>query len=197
MDAKCTSVYNTGVDSLTIISGGQSGADRAALDFAIAQGLAHGGWCPRGRMAEDGPLNAQYRLRETPSRRYGERTEWNIRDSDVTVVFSTRREVSGGTALTLAIARRLGKPVLHLVHDDPPAEPTAVARTLLTFLHEYDVQKLNCAGPRASQEPRIGEFVTAVLTALIEEWPQTGAKRHKTEGVRRLTQMVADEEKFS
>lgn len=168
--------------SLTIISGGQTGADQAALDFAIAQGLAHGGWCPRGRMAEDGPLSAQYRLRETPSRRYAERTEWNVRDSDATVVFSTRRNVAGGTALTLAIARRLGKPVLHLVQGDPPE---AIARTLWSFLRKYDVRKLNIAGPRASQEPQIGEFVTAVLTALIEEWPQKGAKRHKTEGVRR------------
>lgn len=191
----CTLVYYAGVlvglpyyhhmHSLTIISGGQTGADRAALDVAIAHGLTHGGWCPRGRTAEDGPLDARYRLRETPSRRYAERTEWNIRDSDATVVFSTRREVSGGTALTLAIARRSGKPVLHIVRGDPLAEPRDVASRLATFLREHSVRRLNIAGPRASQEPQIADFVTAVLTFVLEEWPQKGAKRHKEEEVRR------------
>ena len=76
------------VRGITILSGGQTGADRAALDFAIEFGLAHGGWCPRGRLAEDGPIDERYDLTETPSRRYNQRTEWNIRDSDATVVFS-------------------------------------------------------------------------------------------------------------
>ncbi|MEX2171624.1 MAG: putative molybdenum carrier protein [Pirellulales bacterium] len=174
------------MDAFEIISGGQTGADRAALDVAIALGLPHGGWCPCGRMAEDGPIDGRYNLQETPSTNYAQRTEWNVRDSDATVVFSARRNVAGGTALTLAIARRLGKPVLHLVQGDPPE---AIARTLWSFLREYDVRKLNIAGPRASQEPQIGEFVTAVLTALIEEWPQKGTKIHKR---RRSPQINAD-----
>lgn len=160
---------------LTIISGGQTGADRAALDFAIAHGIPHGGWCPRGRVAEDGPLDECYELRETPSRQYAERTEWNIRDSDATVVFSSHREVTGGTALTLGLARRLGKPVLHLVAGSiPPA-----AEALQAFLREYSVQRLNVAGPRASQDSRIAEFVVAVLQDALVESPRKGTKKHK------------------
>ena len=71
-----------------IISGGQTGADCAALDFAIEHGIPHGGWCPGGRLAEDGPIDARYQLKETPSANYTQRTEWNVRDSDGTVVFS-------------------------------------------------------------------------------------------------------------
>lgn len=166
--------------SLTIISGGQTGADRAALDFAIAHGLPHDGWCPRGRMAEDGPLPLQYRLRETPSRKYAQRTEWNIRDSDATVVFSTCREVSGGTALTLAFARRLGKPLLHLFRDDLDTAATK----LRSFVFQNRVQKLNIAGPRASQEPEIAAFVFAVLESAIQAGPQKDTKKHETEVVR-------------
>ena len=77
---------------ITILSGGQTGADRAALDFAIEYGLPHGGWCPRGRLAEDGPIDERYELTETPSHRYAQRTEWNVRDSDATVVFSIARK---------------------------------------------------------------------------------------------------------
>jgi hypothetical protein len=167
--------------SLTIISGGQTGADRSALDFAIAHAIPHGGWCPRGRMAEDGPLDECYQLRETPSRQYAERTEWNIRDSDATVVFSLQREVTGGTALTLGLARRMGKPVLQLVEGDPAAS----AVELQSFLSKHDVQRLNVAGPRASQEPQIANFVTAVLSAALPESPQKGTKKHKKESVRR------------
>src|SRR3989442_8006923 len=82
-----------------IVSGGQTGVDRAALDTALALGLTCGGWCPRGRRAEDGPLPARYPLRETPSASYPERTEWNVRDSDGTLVLHHGR-LRGGTALT-------------------------------------------------------------------------------------------------
>jgi predicted Rossmann-fold nucleotide-binding protein len=80
---------------LKIISGGQTGADRAALDFAIKHGMPHGGWCPQGRIAEDGPIDAKYQLHETPSADYVQRTEWNVRDSDGTVIFSVGKELSG------------------------------------------------------------------------------------------------------
>src|SRR5262249_54793182 len=71
-----------------IISGGETGADRACLDWAIENGIPHGGWCPKGRKATDGELDSKYRLKETPSEKYLERTEWNVRDSDATVVFT-------------------------------------------------------------------------------------------------------------
>jgi hypothetical protein len=149
---------------ITIVSGGQTGADRAALDFAIEHGVAHRGWCPRDRQAEDGTIDACYQLRETPSRRYVQRTQWNVRDSDATLVFTIDLVPTGGTALTIEIAQQLGKPLLHLARPDgEPNESTA--RKLLDFLSEHQVQTLNVAGPRASQEPDVAEFVRAVLTA--------------------------------
>ena len=159
--------------AITIISGGQTGADRAALDFAIEYGMPHGGWCPRGRIAEDGRISSRYALRETPSRRYSQRTEWNVRDSDATVVFTIAPATSGGTSLTLACARRLGKPALHLSRDALAAthgdaeSAAAAASQLLALLNEYDVRALNVAGPRGSQEPEIANFVSSVLQAVF------------------------------
>lgn len=153
---------------VTILSGGQTGADRAALDFALEFGLTHGGWCPRGRLAEDGPIDERYQLTETPSRRYNQRTEWNIRDSDATVVFSIVREVMGGTALTLALAARLDKPCLHLASDDATTAGSDLADELLAFLAEHRVGRLNVAGPRASQEPLVAAFVRSVLVAALD-----------------------------
>jgi hypothetical protein len=153
--------------AITIASGGQTGADRAALDFAIKRGFAHGGWCPRDRKAEDGPISAHYELRETPSRRYAQRTEWNVRDSDATVAFTIGQSLKGGTSLTMAFARRLDKPALHLSRDALAESGgdaiDAAASQLLSFLRKHDVQSLNVAGPRASQEPEVSEFVSSVL----------------------------------
>lgn len=157
---------------LTIVSGGQTGADRAALDFALEFGLAHGGWCPSGRRAEDGELDERYHLTETPSHRYDQRTRWNVRDSDATVVFSIAREVSGGTALTLAIAGRQGKPYLHLSRESVSAEGRDAAQGLLDFLAEHHIGRLNVAGPRASQEPEIAAFVRQVLVEALDRSEQ-------------------------
>jgi hypothetical protein len=152
------------MQSITIISGGQTGADRAALDFAIEHGMAHGGWCPRGRLAEDGPIAAQYELQETLSRKYAQRTKWNVRDSDATVLFTIGSHITGGTGLALAVALRLGKPTLQLSRNAFPNSGEA-AEILRQFLIEHQVQRLNVAGPRASQEPEIAEFVGNVLRA--------------------------------
>jgi hypothetical protein len=77
-----------------IVSGGQTGADRAALDWALAHGVPCGGWCPKGRKAEDGPIDLKYSLKETPSESYIQRTEWNVRDSDATILFSIEPNVN-------------------------------------------------------------------------------------------------------
>ena len=96
-----------------IVSGGQTGADRAALDWAIFHDIPHGGWCPKGRKAEDGILSAQYQLTETPSASYPQRTQWNVRDSDGTVIFTISAKLSGGSKLTADAAIKFGKPWIH------------------------------------------------------------------------------------
>jgi hypothetical protein len=149
---------------VTIVSGGQTGADRAALDFAISHRLEHGGWCPRGRRAEDGTIPACYLLRETNETSYAARTERNIIDSDATVVFSMSTVVRGGTLLSMRLARRHNRPLLHLTAAVPVAE--AAAR-LARFLRDHQVRVLNVAGPRASQEPAIGALVKSVLSQAL------------------------------
>jgi hypothetical protein len=149
--------------AITIVSGGQTGADRTALDFAITHGMAHGGWCPRDRRAEDGPIAERYALEETPSRHYSQRTRWNIRDSDATLIISIQQVLTGGTRLTIELARQLGKPVLHISRDEH--DVVAAAADIRAFLEKHEVRWLNIAGPRASQAPDIAKFVTAVLGA--------------------------------
>ena len=146
---------------LTIVSGGQTGADRAALDWALRRGVAHGGWCPRGRRAEDGPIPTRYALRETDTDDYRERTERNVREADATVILSLDRELTGGSALTAEFARALGKPWLHCSEEwDGVSGAAAAVRDLMA---RERVRVLNVAGPRASGAPGIDRFVAAVL----------------------------------
>jgi hypothetical protein len=152
-------VFVTGAGFM-LVAGGQTGADRAALDWAIAQGLAHGGWCPRGRKTEDGVLPDCYRLRETPSANYLQRTEWNVRDSDATLVFTLDERLDGGSKRTAAFAEDLGKPWLHV---RPGVHPKYVAR----FLARHEVRTLNVAGKRESAAPGIGELVRQVLSEAL------------------------------
>jgi hypothetical protein len=154
---------------LCIISGGQTGADRAALDFAIRLGLEHGGWCPQGRRAEDGPIDEMYQLQETSRVKYDQRTRWNVRDSDATLLVTIGRELSGGTGITAQAAQRQGKPWLH-VSRETTADLREAGRQVQEFLRQHNVHRLNVAGPRASQEPEVGSFVAALLAAaLVEE----------------------------
>jgi hypothetical protein len=143
-----------------IISGGQTGADRAALDWAIKRVIAHGGWCPKGRAAEDGVIDQRYRLVETPSDDYSQRTEWNVRDSDATAVFSIRKELCGGSLLTVELTARYNKPVIHLCQEDEQANH---AQELRSFIEKFGISVLNVAGPRASDEPGVYQFVLSVL----------------------------------
>ena len=143
-----------------IISGGQTGADRAALDWAIKRGKAYGGWCPKGRKAEDGTIDWRYNLVETPSEDYSQRTEWNVRDSDGTAVFSIRREFRGGSLLTVELAGQYNKHVTHLCAQD---ERTNHAQELRSFIEKFGISVLNVAGPRESDEPGVYRFVSRVL----------------------------------
>lgn len=149
-----------------IISGGQTGADRAALDWAIKRGIPHGGWCPRGRRAEDGTIDQRYRLVETPSDDYSQRTEWNVRDSDATAVFSIQKELRGGSLLTVELAAQYNKPVIHLRQQDEQANH---AQELRSFIEKFRISVLNVAGPRASEEPGVYQFVSSVLDLAREE----------------------------
>ena len=147
-----------------IVSGGQTGADRAALDFALERGVPHGGWCPKGRKAEDGCLASHYRLQETPSSRYSQRTEWNVRDSDGTVIFSVAAQLAGGSKKTAAMARQYGKPLLHISRKLNAGDP---AEQLSRFLREHRIRTLNVAGPRASEQPELYGFVKKVLSEAL------------------------------
>src|SRR2546427_6307764 len=102
-----------------VISGGQTGVDRAALDVALELGVPAGGWCPKGRKAEDGSLAPRYPLTETPSEGYWQRTEWNVRDSDGTLVL-TRRAPTEGAAYTNEVAKKPGKPCLGADFTEEP-----------------------------------------------------------------------------
>lgn len=145
---------------LVFISGGQTGADRAALDFALSAGYAHGGWCPRTRRAEDGVIANCYQLRETPSRDYLQRTEWNVRDSDGTLVFSGTVKATGGTLRTVQFARDHAKPVLVI---NPGLDPVAAGAQVAEWVRRHGIRRLNVAGTRASKSPGIGKFTQTVL----------------------------------
>ncbi len=132
---------------LRIVSGGQTGVDRAALDAALAAGVAVGGWCPRGRAAEDGPIPIRYPLRETAGDDPRERTYRNVRESDATLVVAPA-DPQGGTRVALSAAAELERPLL--VVD--PAHSDAVALTV-TWVVTHAVQTLNVAGPRESEWP--------------------------------------------
>jgi hypothetical protein len=143
-----------------IVSGGQTGADSAALDWAIENGVAHGGWCPKGRKSEDGKISPRYLLNETPAAGYLERTEWNVRDSDATVIFTMEEELDGGSKRTAELAEKLGKPWRHFF---PRVHPKFLAR----FLANHDVRILNVAGKRASAARGIGDLVTKTFNAAL------------------------------
>src|SRR6516162_3558222 len=122
---------------IRIVSGGQTGADRSALDYAIAHDIPHGGWVPKGRKCEDGKLAPRYHLTETPSADYPQRTEWNICDSDGTVIFSIACVLSGGSRKTLLLAKKHGKPVLHLCRKLGVAR---ASQELQRFIREHSVK---------------------------------------------------------
>lgn len=143
-----------------IISGGQTGADWAALDFAILYNLPHGGWCPKGRLAENGTIDERFNLKETPSDDYLQRTEWNVRDSDGTVIFSIGPTLTGGSKHTAEFAVKHQKPCRHIsaAHSTEPPESA-----LVRFIQQNQISVLNVAGPRAFEEPGVGQFVEQVL----------------------------------
>ncbi len=161
---------------LTILSGGQTGADRAALDAALAAGVPCGGHCPAGRRAEDGPIPLRYPLVELPTASYPARTRRNVAASDGTVVVAFGPP-TGGSRLTVDMARRLGKPCLTV--DAELATPGEAAVLVAVFLLRHRVATLNVAGPRASGQPAVYAFVFDMVTRLVRP-PGQGRRRRKT-----------------
>lgn len=148
---------------MKIVSGGQTGVDRAALDFAIENGIEHGGWCPLGRMAEDGRIPERYRLKEIPNASYSERTERNVLESDGTLIAARVLPLSEGTLFTQECARNHGKPCLVVFESDGLEKGSEAAAA---FLKQHKIRILNVAGPRESQAPGLDKFVRELLGAI-------------------------------
>jgi hypothetical protein len=148
-----------------IISGGQTGADQAALDASIEMGIPHGGWVPKGRLTESGPLPDKYNLKEMPTKDYLKRTKQNILDSDATVIFS-HGELEGGPKRTGDFVTELCKPWLHI--DLNKILPSESAEVLAAWIKSHGIRVLNVAGSRASKDPLIYERVKIVIEVALE-----------------------------
>lgn len=155
----------TAEKSLKIVSGGQTGVDRAALDAALEAGAPCGGWCPADRLAEDGPIPAKYPLRELKDGGYAERTLANVKDSDGTVIIHAG-ELEGGTRQTLAFCVERGKP--HLLVESNEISVDEAAGLIADFIKRHRIVTLNVAGPRASKQPQIYAYTYAVIRRLLE-----------------------------
>ena len=147
---------------IKIVSGGQTGVDRAALDLARRLRLPHGGWCPKGRRAEDGPLPRRYRLKETPSASYGQRTGWNVRDTDGTLILNCG-PLDGGTLRTVRLAREShAKPLFF-----QPLERRLAIGRFRYRLARHRIRTLNVAGPRERKRPGIQAAAEKALRKLL------------------------------
>ena len=143
-----------------LVSGAQTGADIAALDWAITHRVVHGGWCTKGRRSEDGPIPPQYALVETPLANYLQRTEWNVRDSDATVIFTMTEDLGGGSKRTAQFAEKLQRPWIHF-------RPGVHEKFFVSFLVRNEVQTLNVAGKRESAAHGTYQFVYDILSRTL------------------------------
>jgi hypothetical protein len=149
-----------------IISGGQTGADRAALDAAMRLGIPHGGWIPKGRIAEDGPLDTAYRLLEMPTDSYAERTEKNVLESDGTLIIS-HGAPTGGTEYTRKMVLKHGKQMLH-IDPDLYGNLADAASLVKDWIAIHNIEIMNVAGPRASKDSRIYSVTLTILIHLVQ-----------------------------
>lgn len=147
-----------------IVSGGQTGADRAALDVAMNFGIPHGGWVPMSRRAEDGMILDKYEMQEMPTSEYDDRTERNVIDSDGTLIIS-HGSLKGGAHLTFDLAAKQGRPCLHI--DLTKTNSYRAAELIVQWLGRHEIETLNVAGPRASQDPEIYGATKSILTSVF------------------------------
>ena len=159
-----------------IISGGQTGADRAALDFAIKHNLPYGGWVPKGRKTEDGTLSEKYHLQEMATGQYSKRTEKNILDSDGTLIVS-HGLLTGGSALTRELAKQHRKSWIHV--DMKATSYPEAARMIREWVRRNGVKAMNVAGARGSKDPKIYQAVIELLKAMLGEpnYPRKDARQ--------------------
>lgn len=165
-----------------IISGGQTGADRGGLDFAIKEKIKHCGWCPLGRIAEDKVIPRRYFLLETQSVLYPARTRMNIRDSDATLIFSSNVN-SKGTLLTTKLCIKLCKPYFTILLPNNNLESLngnkliKISKDIIKWLQKTKPEILNIAGTRESHCPGIANKVVEILSLTLtrsdkeKEWP--------------------------
>jgi len=152
----------TGSDAIRkIVSGGQTGVDRAALDVALELGFPCGGWCPKGRLATDGVIPSRYPLHETRSAEYAERTRLNVLDSDGTLILNVGK-LTGGTAYTVDVASENAKPIIVVQLDESP-EPQRV----IDWITQNGIRVLNVAGPREEGQPRIHALAANFLLKVL------------------------------
>lgn len=156
---------NRACGPLRIVSGGQAGVDRGALDAALEAGADCGGWCPEGRRAEDGRIPDRYPLRELPGGDDRARTLRNVLDSDATAILFFG-ELEGGSALTARYCRQHGKPCLKI--DGTRVPITEAARRLAEFVRRHGLRTLNVAGPRASKAPQAHPYARRVVALLLK-----------------------------
>lgn len=148
-----------------IVSGAQTGVDRAALDVALELGIPCGGRVPKGRLDEEGRIPARYPgLEETTTSDWNERTEANVRDSDGTLILS-RGRLTGGSKYTAEVAAHLGRPCLHL--DLAALPQREAARAAREWIDARDIGTLNVAGPRASKDPGLYELARRLLREVM------------------------------
>ncbi len=147
-----------------IISGGQTGADQAALDVAINLGIPHGGWIPRGRITEIGVLDNKYKLKEMETTSYNKRTEQNVIDSDGTLIISYGR-LTGGSDFTREMALLHHRPWLHI--DLNKTGAFQAAGKIKSWITENEIEVLNVAGPRASKDPGIYQATVDIIETVF------------------------------
>lgn len=153
-----------------IVSGGQTGVDRGALDAALEVDFPCGGWCPEGRRAEDGEIPERYPVTVLPGAGYRQRTRRNVMDSDGSLIIYFG-ELAGGTRETLRFCERLGKPFLAVDGLQTSIGDTAAAA--IHFITHHRIGVLNVAGPRESTHVGAGEYAKQVVSEILRR--ETGA----------------------